>query len=119
MYVEYLKFRVEPQLREQFVERDREIWTAALAAVPAFEHKELWLNPEDPSELVTIVYWRDRDQWKAIPQASLAATEARFQAAMGEGSYELVEAREYRLLLDGPRESEAGLGAGSDAGPEA
>lgn len=67
MYVEYLKFRVEPQLREQFVERDREIWTAALAAVPAFEHKELWLNPEDPSELVTIVYWRDRDQWKAIP----------------------------------------------------
>lgn len=97
MFIEYLKFRVEPQLREQFIQQDAAIWTAALSQNPGFDSKEVWLNPEDPSEVITVIGWRDRDQWKAIPEAELAALEQRFTDALGPGTYQLIEAREYRL----------------------
>ena len=97
MYIEYLRFRVEPLLRDQFLQKDKEIWTAALSQNPGYDKKEVLLNPEDPSEVIAIIWWSDREQWKAIPLEELNEIEARFNQAMGAGTYELLEAREYRL----------------------
>lgn len=100
MFIEFLKFRVEPLLRDQFVQQDAAIWTTALSQTPGFGHKEVWLNPTEPSEVVTVIWWRDRDQWKAIPEAELKAIEQRFNHAMGQDTYQLIEAQEYRLSPD-------------------
>ncbi len=97
MYIEYLRFRVEPLLRDQFVQQDKAIWTVALSQNPGYHKKEVWLNPEDPGEIIAAIWWSDRGQWKAIPITELTALEAQFTQAMGAGTYELVEAREYHL----------------------
>ncbi len=104
MYVEYLRFRVEPLLREQFVQQDKEIWTAALSLKPGFHKKEVWLGAEDPSEVVTALWWLTLEEWKSIPADELAEIEARFSTAMGQGTYEMVDARAYRLVAStGPQ----------------
>lgn len=99
MYIEWLKFRVQPELRSQFIKIDQHIWTTALAQNPAFVRKEVWLNPTQADEVITTIYWSDRDQWKAIPVAELEHIEHNFQSALGADVYELIEAKEYKLEL--------------------
>ncbi len=99
MYIEWLKFRVQPELRSQFIEIDQHIWTTALAQNPAFVRKEVWVNPTQSDEVITTIYWSNRDQWKAIPVAELEHIEHNFQSALGADVYELIEAKEYQLEL--------------------
>lgn len=97
MVLEYLKFLVSPELREKFIEKDREIWTSALAKYPGFLSKEIWINPKIAEEIVIIVRWKTRQEWKAIPIDTLEAIEKQFAASMGENEYKLVESKEYQL----------------------
>ncbi|MCU0524744.1 MAG: TIGR03792 family protein [Elainella sp. Prado103] len=96
MEIEWLKFTVAPELREQFVQKDAEIWTMALSRYPGFLNKEVWISPDHLSELVLVVHWQSFEQWQAIPKAELARIEAEFQAAMGD-TYQLVEAGRYQV----------------------
>ncbi|MGF1490502.1 MAG: TIGR03792 family protein [Prochloraceae cyanobacterium] len=97
MAIEYLKFFVSPELREKFIETDREIWTSALAKYPGFLSKEVWINPEIPEEIIIIARWKTRQEWKAIPIDILEAIEREFAASMGENEYKLVESKEYQV----------------------
>ncbi|WP_414545590.1 TIGR03792 family protein [Nostoc sp. CCY0012] len=96
MVIELLKFKVAPEQREHYIQQDAEIWTTALAKYPGFLGKEVWINPNDPTELILIVRWATREQWKAIPVEDLQAIEAQFTQAMGE-SYPIVELAEYQV----------------------
>lgn len=102
MVIEWLKFHVNPKLREQFVEQDQAIWTKTLSQQPGFLGKEIWINPTDPNEVVVVIRWQTREQWDAIAPALLAETEKRFQQAMGKDTYEMLEAKELHIRKFSP-----------------
>ena len=97
MVIEWLKFKVSPQLREQFIETDAQIWTATLAAFPGFLGKEVWIAPNVPQEIILVIRWATRQQWEAIPLSILEETEKKFAQQMGKDSYQMIETGEYQV----------------------
>ncbi|NET37091.1 MAG: TIGR03792 family protein [Cyanothece sp. SIO1E1] len=96
MVIEWLKFKVAPEAREKFVQKDDEIWTTALAKYPGFLSKEVWISPDDPTDVSLVIRWASREQWFSIPAADLEQVEQQFNRAL-DGNYEMVEAREYQV----------------------
>lgn len=96
MVVEWLKFRVEPAQRERYLATDEKIWTSALARYPGFVDKTTWLSPDCEDEVIYVIRWQSRDQWKDIPEADLAAIGQRFDEALGF-PYELLEEKEFYI----------------------
>lgn len=96
MVIEWLKIKVPPELREQYVQKDAEIWTPALFSSPGFLGKEVWINPDNLSEVVLVIRWASREQWKAVPAARLEQLENQFKQALG-GVCQIVEAGEYQV----------------------
>jgi uncharacterized protein (TIGR03792 family) len=96
MVIEWLKFTVSSELREQFVQKDAEIWTPVLAEYPGFLNKEVWISPERLEEVIAVIRWQSLEQWQAIPTNVLDETEAQFLEAMGS-TYKLVEASQYQV----------------------
>ena len=97
MYIEYLRFQIKPGFKERFLQLDKELWTSYLSQNPGFHKKEVWLNPEDPTDLIIIVWWSDREQWKSITPEQVRAIDQKFEEAIGPGNSKLVEGREYHL----------------------
>lgn len=104
MIIELLRVKVPPEHREQYIQKDAEIWTAALARYPGFLGKEVWINPNDTGEIILVVQWATREEWKAIPQAELDAIDQKFNQELGFQS-EIVEFCEYQVRKF-PRKSE-------------
>ncbi|NJN85516.1 MAG: TIGR03792 family protein [Leptolyngbyaceae cyanobacterium SL_7_1] len=96
MVIEWLKVMVDPDVREQFVQTDEEIWTAALAEYPGFLGKDVWISPDNLAEVILIVRWSSFAAWDAIPPAELEQIEARFREAMGD-TYEIVGSARYQV----------------------
>jgi uncharacterized protein (TIGR03792 family) len=96
MVIEWLKVRVSPELREKFIQKDAEIWTAMLSEYPGFLSKEVWINPEIPTEVVLMIRWETLEQWKAVPAERLAEIEGRFTQEFGE-QQEIIEAAQYQV----------------------
>ncbi len=96
MVIEWLKVKVPLEKRERYIQKDAEIWTAVLSQYPGYVRKEIWLNPQDESELVMVIHWQSKDAWKSIPTSVLEETDRRFTEAMGE-SFPFLEEREYQV----------------------
>jgi uncharacterized protein (TIGR03792 family) len=96
MVIEWLKMRVAPELREKFIQKDAEIWTAMLRECPGFLGKEVWVNPESPTDAILVIRWASREQWKSIAPERLERVEQQFDREFGE-PYQLVEASEYQV----------------------
>ena len=97
MVIEWLKFRVVSQLQEKFLQKDAEIWTPLLASYPGFLGKETWFVPEKTEEIILVIRWHTRKQWKSIPLQILSETEREFLVQMGENNYEMIETREFEI----------------------
>lgn len=97
MIVEWLKFWVNPTIRQQFLAQDAQIWTPALAAQPGFLRKEYW-QPPQADELIIVVHWQSCEQWKAIPVDFLAATEIKFAQAVGVEQYKMLESLSFPVI---------------------
>ncbi len=98
MVIEWLKFRIQPEFREVFIQKDTAIWTAALSQYPGFLGKEVWLNPHKLDELILVIHWETREDWAAIPMTFLFQVEQAFAKEMGKDNYQLVETGEYQVL---------------------
>jgi uncharacterized protein (TIGR03792 family) len=96
MVIEWLTFAVAPEHRETFIRVDHDIWTAALSQYPGFISKEVWISPDLNDQVIAVIRWQTREQWKAIPQADLKQIDAQFQAALGV-PFRLIDAREYQV----------------------
>lgn len=94
MIVEWLKFRMDPAQRQHYLETDSAIWTPALAEYPGFIDKVTWLDPEHRDQVVFVIRWASREQWKAIAEDELTAITQRFDEAFGE-SYDMLESKEF------------------------
>ena len=97
MVIEWLDFRVKPELREKFIKEDERIWTAALAGADGFLGKEIWLDPQSRDRIFLVIRWQTREQWFSVSPELLAETDAKFLSVMGEGSYEMLEGKEYQI----------------------
>ena len=91
MIIEWLKFRVSPNLREEFLELDQQIWTNKLKTCPGFLGKEVWLNPEKLDEVIILIHWQTRQEWKNIPQEELDQIEKQFNQKMQGKNYQMIE----------------------------
>lgn len=96
MVIEWLKVNVAPELREQYIQKDEEIWTAALAQYPGFLSKEVWISPDRPEEVILVIRWESFEQWDAVPPDVLERVEAEFNEALGD-VYEIVESSRYQV----------------------
>ncbi|HEY9763444.1 MAG TPA: TIGR03792 family protein [Trichocoleus sp.] len=95
MVIEWLKFRMAPENREQYIQLDTDIWTAALQGYPGFVSKEVWIDPADAETVICVIRWSSREQWKSIAEAELAKVTQAFDQALGF-TYELVESKEFQ-----------------------
>lgn len=96
MVIELLKVKVAPGKRERFVQKDAEIWTQALTSFSGFLGKEVWISPNDPTELMLVIRWATREQWKAIPTKRLDEIERKFAQQM-RNTYQIIESSEYQV----------------------
>lgn len=96
MVIEWLKFKVSPARREEFILQDAEIWTPALSTSPGFLSKEVWIDPVDSTQVIMVIRWATKEDWQAVPADLLEATEQQFARQMGN-SYQLVESAEYQV----------------------
>lgn len=96
MVIEWLKIRVASELREKFIAKDAQVWTAMLSGYPGFLSKEVWINPETPTEVVLIIRWQTLEQWKAVPADILVETDQLFTKEFGEPQ-EIIEAAQYQV----------------------
>ena len=97
MIIEWLKFRVSPNLREEFLEIDQQIWTNKLKTYPGFLGKEVWLNPERLDEVVILIRWQTREEWKNIAQEEVDTVEKQFTQKMQGKNYQMIESLEYQV----------------------
>jgi len=96
--IELLKVKVAPEHREQYIQKDAEIWTQAIARYPGFLGKEVWLNPNEPSEVILVIRWATREQWKSIPPERLQQISQEFDQQLGY-THQIVDSAEYQARL--------------------
>lgn len=97
MVIEWLQFKVSPEFREKFIQKDKEIWTATLTQFPSFLGKEVWINPQNPEEIILVARWKSYDQWQSLPRPPLEEAERRFAQAMYPDKYELIKLSHYQV----------------------
>ena len=97
MVIEWLEFKVVPEVREKFIQVDREIWTATLEKFSGFLGKEVWLDPNRVDRVSLVIRWQTREQWKSIPQEILTQTEKEFTEHIGKENYQSVRLIEYQV----------------------
>ena len=99
MVIEWLKFKVHSDSREQFIQQDEKIWTASLSTYPGFLGKEVWIEPNAPDKVIFTIRWQTRQQWKSIPVEDLAKIEQQFSKIMKEMgiNYKMIESKEYQI----------------------
>ena len=94
MVVEWLKFRVDPAQRSRYLEIDEAIWTTALKTYPGFLDKTTWLDPNHDDEVIFVISWATREQWKAIPEEELEQINQDFDTTQGF-DYDFLESKEF------------------------
>ena len=99
MVIEWLKFTVDSDSLEKFIQQDEAIWTSALSTYPGFMGKEVWIEPNAPDRVIFTIRWQTRQQWKSIPSEDLAAIEQKFSAAMNKMNinYKMTESKEFQV----------------------
>jgi len=93
--IELLKIKVAPEHREQYIQKDAEIWTQAIARYPGFLGKEVWINPNEPSEVILVIRWATREQWKSIPPERLQQISQEFDQQLGY-THQIIDSAEYQ-----------------------
>lgn len=77
--VEWLEFRVSPSEREEFIQRDDRVWTAALREHPGFLHKSVWTSPQQPESVILAIYWANREAWSSFPADKIGELDRQMQ----------------------------------------
>jgi uncharacterized protein (TIGR03792 family) len=97
MFIEWLKFKINEENREFFIQKDEQIWTPMQSKYGGFLGKEVWFNFQNTSELVIIVYWENRELWQSIPQEDIKKTEKEFDLILKGIKYEILESLQYQV----------------------
>jgi uncharacterized protein (TIGR03792 family) len=96
MIVEWLRFKVAPQYRETFVQKDAEVWTPFLRQCPGFLRKEVWISPDDLSEVMLAIHWATLEQQQAPDKVDLNHLNQQFIDRLGV-PFQLLEIKLYQV----------------------
>lgn len=96
MVIEWMKFKVPEDKREQFIQRDLEIWSPFLEQCPGFLSKEVWIQPDQDQEVIMVIRWNSREEWQSIPTQDLEQIEHQFGQALSF-EYDMVASRDYQV----------------------
>jgi uncharacterized protein (TIGR03792 family) len=77
--IELLRIQTAPGRRMEFVARDAEVWTPALARHDGFVAKEVWVSHDDPNLVTLVIRWASMTQWKSFPVALIEKLDAQMQ----------------------------------------
>jgi uncharacterized protein (TIGR03792 family) len=91
--IEMLQVRCRPGRRADFVVKDAEVWTPALAAHDGYISKQVWASLDDPDLVTIIVHWESLAQWKSFPDElnlKLDAEMQDVQISVTSEAYEVV-----------------------------
>tara|TARA_B100001939_G_scaffold38922_3_gene30281 strand:+ start:12863 stop:13267 length:405 start_codon:yes stop_codon:yes gene_type:complete len=95
MVIEFLTFTVPTSIQKQWKALDEAVWTRFLEKQEGFVQKELWQSPEDSEKLHAVIWWRDKDSWKAITDEQIGIVD------MEMGDYLIEpEMREFLVITD-------------------
>jgi uncharacterized protein (TIGR03792 family) len=67
MVIELLRVSCPPEKQAAFIERDAEVWTRGLARHAGFMGKEVWVSPDQPSQVTLVIRWESLEHWKSFP----------------------------------------------------
>lgn len=78
--VEHLRLHVPAHAREAWIEAELQTWDPWLRQQQGFVGREvLWDHRRQEGML--LIHWANRQDWQAIPEATVAAIQDRFEAA--------------------------------------
>ena len=77
--IELLRVTCVPGKRAEWLVRDAEVWTPALAAHDGYISKEVWPSIDHPDEVVIIVRWESLAQWQTFPADLSLELDAKMQ----------------------------------------
>jgi uncharacterized protein (TIGR03792 family) len=92
MVIEWLRFRVPPKLREAFIKKDAEVWTAKTTQIQGYLGKEVWIDPVS-SDIVLVIRWESIEAWQSVPQAEID----RLNKLMGDLAFPVAESHKYQV----------------------
>lgn len=92
MVIEWLRFQVPPELREAFIKKDQEVWTAKAAQIKGYLGKEVWIDPAS-SDVVLVIRWESLEAWHSVPKPEIA----RLDKLMGDLALPVAESRMYQV----------------------
>ncbi len=92
MVIEWLRFQVNPELREVFIQRDEEIWTEGLKKYAGYLGKEVWIEPYS-NDVIIMIRWENMDVWQSVPKFEIN----RRKQLMGNLDIPVSESRVYQV----------------------
>jgi uncharacterized protein (TIGR03792 family) len=92
MVIEWLRFQVPSELREAFIKKDQEVWTAKISQIRGYLDKEVWIDPAS-SDIVLVIRWESFEAWQSVPQAEID----RLNKLMGDLAFPVVESHKYQV----------------------
>jgi uncharacterized protein (TIGR03792 family) len=92
MVIEWLRFQVLLELREAFIKKDEEVWTARVSQIKGYLGKEVWIDPAS-SDIVLVIRWESIDAWQSVPKSEIA----RLDKLMGDLAFPVAESCMYQV----------------------
>lgn len=85
--VEVLVFEVDPDLVDEFLRIDHEVWTLGEAAILGdaepipFRSKEVWLDDAHPGRITLVFVWESLDAWMRVgSEENMTRLQSQFDA---------------------------------------
>jgi uncharacterized protein (TIGR03792 family) len=77
--VEVLVFSMDPNVVDEFIAVDHEVWTLGEAHSPGLDRipflsKEVWLDDSKPGEVTLIFVWENQELWDTVGNPELQTT---------------------------------------------
>ncbi len=105
-FIEELTFWVKPELIDQYIELDSQLWVPALCTRQGFLGSEVWLGEEGTGEITMLYFWETYEDFAGLDEVWQNDLKDKTNAAMGEGNMRFIgqmeksqkkfKAREYR-----------------------
>ncbi len=92
MVIEWLEFKVPPEKRTAFIERDEAVWTTGLRQFKGFLGKEVWIEPRT-ERVILVIRWESEQAWDAVPLSEIK----RLAQQMGNLNFPIVNFHKYQV----------------------
>ena len=91
MVIEKLTFKVDRIDHEAWLRIEEQTWSRFLETRPGFVKKEMWVDPENPDEIIAMIWWESRELWFSISQSDIDRVDAEMGTWFRQGTMQTYE----------------------------